>query len=140
MISKTLIVLTIVLSIVSINTVKAGSNIYDILDYDVDYEIKNDEIIAMDLHTSFTSLTVEILSDGNGFVELNVRCGLLVATFDDTNDIFYILIDGTESDYIEIDSGESTRILIIPFFANDQEIEILGTEVLSSDPSKIPRG
>ena len=108
------------------------------MDYDVSYEIENGEIIAMDLDQSFTSLTVEIVSYDDGFVDISILRGLLDATFDETDDIFYVSIDGTESDYIEIGSNDSTRILIVPFFINDQEIEILSTEALSASPSQIP--
>ncbi|WP_316506871.1 hypothetical protein [Nitrosopumilus sp.] len=140
MISKALIALTIALSVVSVGTVKAESDVYDILGYDVSYEIENGEIIAMDLDQSFTSLTVEIVSYDDGFVDISIPRGLLDATFDETDDIFYVSIDGTESDYIEIDSDDSTRILIVPFFINNQEIEILSTEVLSASLHKFRPG
>lgn len=140
MISKALIALTIALSVVSVGTVKAESDVYNILGYDVSYEIENGEIIAMDLDQSFTSLTVEIVSYDDGFVDISIPRGLLDAIFDETDDIFYVSIDGTESDYIEIDSDDSTRILIVPFFINDQEIEILSTEVLSASLHKFRPG
>ncbi|MGI9567923.1 MAG: hypothetical protein ACR2LL_13075 [Nitrosopumilus sp.] len=140
MISKALIALTIALSVVSVGTVKAESDVYNILGYDVSYEIENGEIIAMDLDQSFTSLTVEIVSYDDGFVDISIPRGLLDAIFDETDDIFYVSIDGTESDYIEIDSDDSTRILIVPFFINNQEIEILSTEVLSASLHKFRPG
>ena len=137
MIFKPMIALIVLISFVSINTVHAESGLYDILDYDVGFDIENGDILVMDLDVNFTSLTIEIVSYDDGFVEISIPRGLLDSTFDDDDDIFYILIDGTESDYIEVDSNESIRILIIPFFINDQEIEVLGTNALSADPTEI---
>ena len=138
MIFKTLIMFTVVLYLVSVSYVNAELDVYDIFNYRVNYEIENGEIIKMGLDTKFTSLTIEILSFDDGFVELNIPRQLIDAKFDETDDIFFILIDGTESDYIEIDSDESSRIIVIPFFANDNEIEILGTETISTSSSQIP--
>jgi len=131
---KSLLTLTIALSLVSMGSVYAESGIYGILDYDLDYDIENGELLAMDLDVDFTSLIVEIVSYDDGFVELDIPRGLLDATFDGEDDVFFVLIDGTESEYVEVDSSTTVRSLIIPFFTSDQEIEILGTKVLSSNP------
>jgi len=123
--------------LVSFSAVYADASLYDVLDYDVGYDIENGEILVMDLDADFTSLVIEIVSYDDGFIELNLPRGLLDATFDNEDDIFFILIDGTESDYLEVESSASTRTLIIPFFTNDQEIEILGTSVFTSGPTLV---
>ncbi|MBA4718695.1 MAG: hypothetical protein HRO68_06245 [Nitrosopumilus sp.] len=133
MIFKLLVALTVALSLVSTTSVYAEASLYDILDYDVGYDIENAEILVMNLDVDFTSLTIEIVSLDDGFIELNIPRGLVDATFDGTDDIFFVFIDGVESDYLEIDSAESTRTLIIPFFIDDEKIEILGTSVLTSE-------
>jgi len=137
MIFKPLIALTVVLVLVSVNSVYAEASLYDILDYDVGYDIENGEILVMALDVDTTSLSIEIVSFDDGFIELNIPRGLVDATFDDEDDIFFVIIDGTESDYLEINSADATRTLIIPFFAYDEEIEILGTSVLSIDPTPV---
>ena len=137
MIFKSLIVLTTVLFFVSVNSAYAESSLYDILDYDIGYDIENGEILVMNLDIDTTSLIIEIISFDDGFVELTIPRGLVDATFDDEDDIFFVLIDGSEADYLEIDSADSSRTLIIPFFTDDEEIEILGTSVLSSDPTTV---
>jgi hypothetical protein len=91
----------------------------------------------MDLDVDFTSLIVEIVSYDDGFVELGIQRGLLDSTFDGEDDVFFVLIDGTESDYVEVNSSTTLRTLIVPFFAGDQEIEILGTQVLTSNPTLV---
>lgn len=116
MICKPLITLTVALSLVSISSIYAETGLYDVLDYDVSYDIENGEILVMDLDVDFISLTIEIVSFDEGFVELSIPRGLLDATFDDEDDIFYILIDGTEYDYLKVDTTDSTRTLVIPFF------------------------
>ena len=137
MIFKLLVALTVALSLVSATSVYAEASLYDILDYDVGYDIENAEILVMNLDIDFTSLIIEIVSFDDGFIELNIPRDLLDATFDDADDIFFVFIDGIESDYLEIDSSESTRTLIIPFFINDEEIEILGTSALTSESTAI---
>ncbi|QLH04305.1 hypothetical protein C5F49_02465 [Nitrosopumilus oxyclinae] len=137
MIFKPLFVLTAALFLVSFNLVYAEASLYDILDYDVGYDIENGEILVMNLDVDSTSLIIEIVSFDDGFIELNIPRGLIDATFDDEDDIFFVLIDGTESDYLEINSADNTRTLIIPFYTNDQEIEILGTSVLSATPTTV---
>ncbi|MBT8243428.1 MAG: hypothetical protein HKP34_07015 [Nitrosopumilus sp.] len=137
MIFKPLFALTAALILVSFNLVYAEASLYDILDYDVGYDIENGEILVMNLDVDTTSLIIEIISFDDGFIELNIPRGLIDATFDDEDDIFFVLIDGTESDYLEINSADNTRTLIIPFYTNDQEIEILGTSVLSSTPTTV---
>ena len=132
MIGKLLIVLTFTLSLVSVGSAYAESDLYDVLGYDVGYDIENGQILLMDLDVDFAVLIIDIVSYDDGFIEINVPRGLLDATFDDEDDIFYILIDGVESDYLEFSSPDYTRTLIIPFFADDQEIEVLGTSALSS--------
>ncbi len=137
MIFKLLIALTVALSLVSTTSVYAEASLYDILDYDVGYDIENAEILVMNLDVDFASLTIEIVSFDDGFIELNIPRGLVDSTFDGADDIFFVFIDGVESDYLEIDSATSTRTLIIPFFIDDEEIEILGTSVLTSEPTTV---
>ena len=137
MIFKSLVALTVALSIVSVGSVYAEASLYEILDYDVGYDIENAELLVMNLDIDFTALSLEIVAFDDGYVELNIPRGLLDSTFDGEDDIFFVLIDGTESDYIEVDSNDTTRTLIIPVFANDEEIEIIGTSVLTSEPTAV---
>jgi len=132
---KTFIALIVTLTLIPIASVYADSGLINVLDYDVGYDIENGEMLAIDLDIDFTTLSVEIVSYDDGFVEMTVPRGLIDSKYSDTeDDIFYVIIDGTESYYLEVDSSETDRTLIIPFFADDQQIEILGTNVLSSLP------
>ncbi len=55
---------------------------------------------------------------------------LLDAKFDSSDDIFFILVDGFETDYVEIETTSSSRTLVIPFFGGDSVIDIIGTDAL----------
>jgi len=132
---KTFMALIFTLTLIPITSVYADSGLINVLDYNVSYDIENGEILAVDLDVDFATLSMEIVSFDDGFVEMLVPRGLIDSKYSATeDDIFYVIIDGTESDYLEVDSSETDRTLIIPFFADDQQIEILGTTVLSSLP------
>jgi len=134
---KTLVVLTVILTTIPITQIHASSGSFNIMDYSVDYEIENGELITMNLDDAFSTLSVEIVSVDDGFIELTVPRGLLDSKFTETeDDIFFIIIDGLESHYLEIESTENYRTLIIPFFVGDEQVEIFGTDVLSSPPVK----
>ncbi len=135
---KTLIALTTALSLIPVTSAYADSGVFDVLDYDIGYDIENAELLAIELDVDFAILLMEIVSYDDGFVELAIPRGLIDSSFSDVeDDIFYVIIDGTESDFLELDSTDTTRTLIIPFFADDQQIEILGTNVLSSAPTAV---
>ena len=133
---KTFIALIVTLTIIPVTGVYADSGLSNVLDYDVGYDIENGELLAIDLDVDFAILDVEIVSFDDGFIELTLPRGLIDSKYSETeDDIFYVIIDGTESDYIEVDSSNTARTLLIPFFIADQQIEIFGTDVMSSDPS-----
>ena len=132
---KTFMALIFTLTLIPITSVYADSGILDVLDYNVGYDIENGEILAVDLDVDFATLSMEIVSFDDGFVEMIVPRGLIDSKYSATeDDIFYVIIDGTESDYLEVASSTTDRTLIIPFFADDQQIEVFGTDVLSSLP------
>ena len=128
-------VLMVTLTLIPLTNANAESGTFSVLDYDVDYQIEGGELITMDLDVDFAALSAEIVSLEDGFIELVVPRGLFDSKFSETeDDIFYVIIDGIESHYLEIDSTSTERILIIPFFGGDELIEIFGTDVLTSPP------
>jgi hypothetical protein len=128
-------VLIISLAIIQLTDAYGESGTFSVLDYKIDYEIEGAKLITVDLDADFAALDVEIVSSDDGFIELIVPRGLIDSKFSETeDDIFYVIIDGTESHYLEIDSTDTDRTLMIPFFAGDELIEIFGTDVLTSPP------
>jgi len=47
--------------------------------------------------------------------------------------IFFVIVDGFDTEYLELTNGPDTRTLIIPFFNGDSQVEIIGTNVLEED-------
>jgi len=119
----------------------AASGIVTVEGLDVSYDMDGGTIDTIFLDADFVELMIlsETLTDG--ILEITIPRELLDAQFDGTDDIFFILIDGFETDYLELESTVGSRTLVIPFFAGDTIFEIIGTDVfgdLSSTPIEIP--
>jgi hypothetical protein len=81
-------------------------------------------------------------TQADGTVEITIPRELLDAKFDLSDDAFFVLVDGFETDSVESESDSNSRTLAIPFFNGDSVIEIIGTHALNpfvSNPEiKIP--
>src|SRR3990172_7900570 len=97
---------------------------------DVDYEIEGGTVTDMVLDSDFIELIVEIDSINDGILQISFPRVLFDAKFNDVDDIFFVIVDGFQTEYVEITSDVYSRTLIIPFFAGDTQIEIIGTTVL----------
>jgi len=113
-----------------INNSFADSGIIAVEEYDVSYDIDGGTIELMYLDPDFVEFMVFADTTFDGTLEITIPRQLLDAQFDGTDDIFFILIDGFETDYIELESTGDSRTLIIPFFAGDSIFEIIGTSTL----------
>ncbi len=99
--------------------------------FNVDYDIENGNIESIFLDPDFVELIITMDTSADGTIELTIPRTLLDAKFDSSDDIFFILVDGFETDYAEIESTSSSRTLIIPFFGGDSIIDIIGTDALN---------
>jgi len=112
--------------------------------YQVDYDVVGGSVLYMDLDTDFLVLVVGIDSTDDGILELTIPRDLLDAKFDIDDDIFFVVVDGFETEYLEFESATQSRTLLIPFFDGDSIVEIIGTEALEIgfeeiiDPFEIP--
>jgi len=97
---------------------------------DVDYEIEGGIVTDMVLDSDFIELIVYIDSTNDGILQISFPRVLFDAKFNDVDDIFFVIVDGFQTEYVEITSDVYSRTLIIPFFAGDTQIEIIGTTVL----------
>jgi len=118
-----------ILLIFPINNSFADSGIISVYNYDVSYDIDGGTVVTIFLDPDFVDLMVFSDTISDGTLEITIPRQLLDAKFDGTDDIFFILIDGFETDYLELESTGDSRTLIIPFFAGDTIFEILGTSV-----------
>ena len=132
--------LTILLSF-PINNSFADSGIVSVEGVDVSYVMDGGTIDIIFLDPDFVELMILSETPADGTLEITIPRELMDARFDGTDDIFFILIDGFETDYIELESTANSRTLLIPFFAGDSIFEIIGTDVfgdIGSDLIEIP--
>jgi hypothetical protein len=108
--------------------------------FDVDYKIENGMLDTIFLDPDFTELIITMDASSDGTFEITIPRSLLDAKFDTMDDVFFILVDGFETDYVEIDSSVDFRTIVIPFFAGDSVIDIIGTDALNpfSTENQIP--
>lgn len=104
-----------------------GATIF-VEDHSIDYEIDGGSVIFIDLDSDFIELIVYIDATEDGILQISIPRALLDAKFDELDDIFFVIVGGFDTEYVEITNGEDTRTLLIPFFVGDTEIEIIGTE------------
>jgi len=96
----------------------------------VDYEIEGGTIADMVIDSDFIELIIEIDSTDDGILQISFPRALLDAKFNNEDDIFFVIVDGFDTEYIEIIDDADSRTLIIPFFVGDTQVEIIGTDVL----------
>ena len=99
--------------------------------FNVEYNIENGNIESIFLDPDFVELIITMDTNADGTIEITIPRTLLDAKFDSSDDIFFILVDGFETDYAEIESTSSSRTLVIPFFGGDSVIDIIGTDALN---------
>ncbi|MDH5418627.1 MAG: hypothetical protein OEW86_11700, partial [Nitrosopumilus sp.] len=104
------------------------------------YDIENGSLETIYFDPDFVELIIIMNTISDGTIELTIPRSLLDAKFDTSDDVFFILVDGFETNYIEIDSTSDSRTIIIPFFGGDSIIGIIGTDSLNifSEEPKIP--
>lgn len=99
--------------------------------FDVDYNIENGILESVFLDPDFIELIITMDTSSDGSIEITIPRNLLDAKFDTSDDVFFILVDGFETDYAEINSNSDSRTLVIPFFSGDSIIDIIGTNALN---------
>ena len=99
--------------------------------FDVDYKIENGILDTIFLDPDFIELILTMDTTSDGSVEITIPRSLLDSKFDATDDVFFVLVDGFETDYAEIESTSDSRTLVIPFFSGDSVIDIIGTDALN---------
>ena len=99
--------------------------------FNVDYDIENGILDTIFLDPDFIELIITMDTTADGTVEITIPRSLLDAKFDASDDVFFVLVDGFETDYAEINSTVDSRTLVIPFFVGDSVIDIIGTDALN---------
>lgn len=99
--------------------------------FDVDYNIENGILDTIFLDPDFVEIILIMDTSSDGTVEITIPRSLLDAKFDALDDEFFVLVDGFETDYVEINSTSEYRTLVIPFFGGDSVIDVIGTDALN---------
>ena len=98
--------------------------------YTVNYEIDGGKVLSIVLDSDFIELIIDFDSTDDGILEISIPRELLDAKFDNVDDVFFILVDGFLTEYLELTNGDDSRTILIPFFLGDSQIEIIGTDAL----------
>jgi hypothetical protein len=126
----------------SVQYVIADTGVVSVDSIDVNYDINNANIESIFLDPDLFELIITMNTQADGTVEIIIPRDLLDAKFELSDDMFFILVDGFETDYVESESNSNSRTIVIPFFNGDSVIEIIGTNALNpftSNPEiKIP--
>ena len=99
-------------------------------EYTVDYEIDGGKVLSIELDSDFIELIIDIDTTDDGILEISIPRELLDAKFDNEDDVFFVLVDGFLTEYLELTNGDDSRTILIPFFSGDSQIEIIGTDAL----------
>jgi predicted secreted protein with PEFG-CTERM motif len=113
------------------------SNMFQVKDpnsqqtFDVNYTISGGNVKDMTIDTQSISLIVSVNSTSDGTITLQIPRTLVDAkTSAGQDDAFIILIDGAEVKSQSESANSNYRTLTIPFLQGDQDIEIIGTQVV----------
>lgn len=99
-------------------------------DKTVDFEIDGGKVLSIVLDSDFIELVIDIDTTDDGILQISIPRELLDAKFDNVDDVFFVLVDGFLTEYLELTNGDDSRTILIPFFSGDSQIEIIGTDAL----------
>jgi len=105
--------------------------------YQVEFDVVGGTVSNILLDPDFIELIVEINSTEDGILEISFPRELLDAKFEQQDDIFFVIVEGFETEYVEITNGADRRTILIPFFLGDTLIEIIGTDALQVELEEI---
>jgi predicted secreted protein with PEFG-CTERM motif len=119
------------------SSVTPVSNMFQVKDpssqqtFDVNYTINGGNVKDMTIDVQSISLIVSVNSTSDGSITLQIPRTLVDAkTSAGQDDAFIILIDGAEVKSQSESANTNYRTLTIPFLQGDQDIEIIGTQVV----------
>ena len=107
----------------------ADTGMISVDSHNVKYDVSNGKIESIFLDPDFFELLVTMNTSADGVVKITIPRDLLDAKFELTDDMFFVLVDGFETEYVESESNANSRTLMIPYFNGDSTIEIIGTNV-----------
>ena len=76
---------------------------------DVNYDIENGNVDSIFLVPDLIELLIAVDTSDDGTIEITIPRDLLDAKFESSDDIFFVLVDGFETDYAETKTTLSYR-------------------------------
>tara|TARA_R110000851_G_scaffold253397_1_gene405843 strand:- start:43 stop:465 length:423 start_codon:yes stop_codon:yes gene_type:complete len=96
----------------------------------IEYEITSGSVNSFTSDTNTTSLMIDITVSEDGSLNVTLPRNIIDSTYEEQDDIFYILIDGEEVMHTET-TDENNRTLTIPITKGSRQIEIIGTSTIN---------
>jgi predicted secreted protein with PEFG-CTERM motif len=96
---------------------------------DITYDISGGTVDTISNDPEALSITVELTDADGGEIVLTLPRDVIDSTIDGVDEIFFVLVDGYEAQYTEV-TTDTHRTLTIPFSAESESIEIIGTFVI----------
>jgi len=104
--------------------------------FSIAYSAQNTEISKITLDQNLVALHIDIISQQDDIVSITIPRGLIDAKISNSDDDFYLLVDGIESIYEETTTTEA-RTLSIPVNSQNTKITIIGTQLQKSQAEPI---
>ena len=93
-----------------------------------DFEMSGGDVTAMHTNPKENMLIVDVTSTEDGSIEITLPRDLIDSKMaDDTDDMFFVLVDGEEADFTETAATGDSRTLQIDIRAGSERIEVIGT-------------
>jgi len=99
-------------------------------DFSILYTITNGKVLDIKADTQSKSLIVSIQTTGDGVLTITLPRALIDAQANGQDDQYFVLNDGQEASFQEINKTSTDRTLSIPFTDGTQQIEIIGTQIV----------
>jgi predicted secreted protein with PEFG-CTERM motif len=98
--------------------------------FSISYTITNGKVTDIKADVQSKSLIASIQTTGDGVLTITLPRALIDAQVNGQDDKFFVLNDGQEADFQEINKTSTDRTLSIPFTDGTEQIEIIGTQVV----------
>jgi predicted secreted protein with PEFG-CTERM motif len=96
---------------------------------DITYEISGGEVDSIYNDPEALSITLDLINTDGGEIVLTLPRDVIDSTIDGVDEVFFVLVDGYETEYTEV-ATDLDRTITIPFVAEAGSIEIIGTYVI----------
>lgn len=96
---------------------------------DITYEISGGEVDTIYNDPEALSITLDLINADGGEIVLTLPRDVIDSSIDGVDEVFFVLVDGYETEYTEV-ATDLDRTITIPFVAEANSIEIIGTYVI----------